>query len=563
MVAAGMLAGCTATGPTPRDASAEGSTRTDDSSEPRNGLVPSVLYKLLVGELAGYSGDLQLALENYMEVARATRDASVAARAVRLAVIASAQEEALEAARLWSEVEPSSAEAGQALVTLLIGAGDIDGAVERLEMMVETMSEPPGSGFHQASDLLSGLKDGAAATTAMTRLVAGHEDNAAAQFALARFLARTERYEEASSAIDRASMLDPRDERMAILRARLRQRARDTGGALAVLSEFLERIPDARAVRMAMARTLVDLKRYDEARIEFERVVSEAPENDDARFALALLLIQTNRLDDAVRHLEAAANRGTRRDAAYFYLARIAESRQRLDDAISFYKRVRNGEHRLNAQIRAAVLIAEGGDLDSALIHLHRVRGRSVSEAVRIHIAEAGLLTRVDRLDEAMEVFDASLEQFPGNMDLLYARGMLAERMDRLDILERDMRDILAREPDHADALNALGYTLADRTDRFEEAYVLIKRAIELKPDVSYIIDSMGWVLYRLGRFQEALVQLRRAFSLDPDPEIAAHLGEVLWVLGERTEAREVWSNALEAAPGDERILDVIKRFGP
>ena len=566
MVVAGMLTGCAATDPTQSEASATGSAArpVDAGSRPaqHHTLTRNVLYKLLVGELATHAGNHDLSLASYMDAARETRDAAVAARTVKLAMIANAHEEALEAARLWSEVDPSSPEAGQALVSLLIRAGDVDGAVKRLETMIETTTEPPGSGFHRASTLLAGQNDVAAATAAMMRLVHGHEDNPAAQFALARFLAGTGQREEASSAIRHASELDPHDERIAIFRARLHQGENDVEGALAVLSEFLQRTPEANGVRMALARALVDLKRYEEARIEFERVVSAAPENDDARFAFALLLIQTNRLDEAVKHLEAVASGGARRDAAHFYLARIAEGRQRLNDAIAFYKRVRNGEHRLNAQIRAAVLMADGDNLDSALNHLRRVRARNVSEAVRIHVAEAGLLTRAERYHDAMDVFDASLERFPGNTDLLYARGMLAERIDRLDILERDMRDILAREPDHADALNALGYTLADRTDRFEEAYVLIKRALELKPDVSYIIDSMGWILYRIGRYQEALAQLRRAFSLDPDPEIAAHLGEVLWVLGQKTEAREVWSNALEAAPDDKRILEVIERFG-
>ena len=208
------------------------------------------------------------------------------------------------------------------------------------------------------------------------------------------------------------------------------------------------------------------------------------------------------------------------------------------------------------------MLLADSGEVEAAQRHLHGVRSETTQEAVRIYSAEAGLLSRFARYDQAMEVYDAALEEFPGNSDLLYARGMLAVRMDRLDVLERDMRAIIAREPDNADALNALGYTLADRTDRYEEAYALIKRAIELKPDDHYIVDSLGWVLHRMGRHREALVQLRRAMSINPDPEIAAHLGEVLWVLGNKVEARAVWSTALETAPDDEHLLDVIERFG-
>ena len=329
-----------------------------------------------------------------------------------------------------------------------------------------------------------------------------------------------------------------------------------------VLEEFLERLPESGIVRMAFARMLVDAERYDEARAEFEHLVAEEPENDDARYALGLLLVQTNLLDEAARQFEALAYRESRRDAAHYYLGRIAESQERYADAIGSYRRVRRGEHRLNAQIRVAALLADSGEVEAARRHLHGIRSETTQEAVRIYSAEAGLLARFARYDEAMEIYDTSLEEFPGNPDLLYARGMLAARMDRLDVLERDMRAIIAREPDNADALNALGYTLADRTDRLEEAYALIKRAIELKPDDHYIIDSLGWVLHRLGRHREALVQLRRAMSINPDPEIAAHLGEVLWVLGNKVEARGVWSTALESAPDDEHLLDVIERFG-
>ena len=561
-IAAGTLTGCTATSPTTPGVTAVDSSGASALPPPRHTLNEDVLYKLLVGELASHRGDLSVSLENYLEVARETGDAGVAARAVKFAVFVRADESALEAARLWNEADPSSIEARRALASLLIRTGDIDEAVQYLDEIVKGLTDPPGTGFHYAADLLAAEKDIESAAAAMRQLVRGYEDDAVAQFAFARLLLRIGQFEEASAVIHRAYELDPDDERIAILRARVRQRVDDVEGALNVLVEFLERVPDSSMARMAYARMLVDTKHYEQARAEFEHLVAEEPENDDTRYALGLLLLQMERLDAAMQQFERLADRNSRQDAAYYYLARIAESQQRFDDAIASYRRVQRGEHRLNAQIRIAVLLAERGELDAARRHLHGIRSENTQEAMRIDHAEAGLLTRAARYDEAMAVYDASLEEFPGNSDLLYARGMLAVKMDRLDLLERDMRAIISREPDNADALNALGYTLADRTDRYEEAYALIKRAIELKPDDHYIVDSLGWVLHRMGRHQEALTQLRRAMSLNPDPEIAAHLGEVLWVLGNKVEARAVWSTALEAAPDDERLLDVIERFG-
>ena len=562
LVTAGALTGCGFTDFATSEDSAISSNGASEPARSDRTLNGDVLYKLLVGELASHRGDLLLALENYLEVAEQTRDAAVAARATKLAVYAHADDSALEAARLWIDADPSSMEGRRVLASLLIRAGDIDGAVEHLDAIVKTGSEPPGAGFHHAAEILGAEKDTEAAAGIMRQLVRGHEDAAEAQLALARLLARTGNVDEASEVVDRAFELHPGNARIAVLQARMRQRANDVEGAFHVLEEFLERAPTSGMARMAYARMLVDARRYEQARAEFEHLVAEEPGNDDARYALGLLLVQTNRLDEAARQFEILANRESRRDTAHYYLGRIAESRERYADAVASYRRVRRGEHRLNAQIRVAMLLADSGEIEAARRHLHGVRSANIQEAVRVYSAEAGLLTRFARYDEAMDVYDASLEEFPGNTDLLYARGMLAAKMDRLDILERDMRAIIAREPDNADALNALGFTLADLTDRYEEAYALVKRAIEIKPDDHYIVDSLGWVLHRMGRHREALVQLRRAMSLNPDPEIAAHLGEVLWVLGNKVEARAVWSTALETAPDDEHLLDVIQRFG-
>lgn len=556
------LPGCAVTEPAEHKVDAASVHHADEAPPSDDTLSGDALYRLLVGELASHRGDIRLALENYLEVARETRDAGVAERATKLAMFAHIEERALEAARLWTDADPSSVEGRQVLASLLIQAGEIDEAVEHLAGIVEMMSEPTGAGYHRVAEILGAEEDAEAAVSVMRRLLRGHEDDAEAQLALARLLTRREKLDEAGAAVDRARELAPANARAAILKARLRQRADDTEGALRVLKDFIERIPTSEAVRMVYARTLVDAQRYEEARAEFEHLVAEQPEDDGARYALALLLMQTKRLDEAKGQFERLARHESRRDAAYYYLGRIAESQERYTDAMASYRQVRQGENRLNAQIRIGVLLADGGDVEAARRHLHGVRSESTQDAVRIYITEANLLTRTARHEEAMDIYDASLEEFPGNSDLLYSRGMLAVRMDRLDIMERDMRAIIEREPDHAEALNALGYTLADRTDRFEEAYALIKRAIELKPDDHYIIDSLGWVLHRMGRHQEALVQLRRAMSISPDPEIAAHLGEVLWVLGNKVEARAVWSTALETAPDDESLLDVIERFG-
>ncbi len=563
-VATLMLTGCAVATTAEVDGGPGGRAGTPEAAQAGSPtLSADVMYRLLVAEFAGRRGDLPTALANYLEVARETRDAGAAERAVRIAVFSRNEAGGLEAARLWSEVAPESVDARQVLAAMLVRAGDVEAASREMLTLVETMeAAAPGEGFARVAEILAREKNREVATEVMQRVVAEHSDEPQALFAYGTLLARQGELDPAYEQFEKVLELDPDNEEAIILEARIRQRQRDTAGALRVLSEALDKRPDASEIRLAYARALVDAKRYDEAREQFERLAEDDPEDHDVQYALGLLLVQTNRLDDAAERFRVLVNDRERREAAWFYLGQIAETQRKPDEALDAYRRVDRGKHRLNAQIRVAVLLAEKGDLDRARAHLHGLPGDNNREMVRIFRAEAEILVRRDMLDEAMGVYDASIEEFPTDTDLLYARAMLAEKLDQLEVLERDLRDILSREPNNADALNALGYTLADRTDRLDEALELIERAFDLKPDDHYVVDSMGWVLYRLGRYQEALKHLRKAFELSPDAEVAAHLGEVLWVMGNQDEAREVWETALKETPDDKRLLDVKKRFG-
>lgn len=215
----------------------------------------------------------------------------------------------------------------------------------------------------------------------------------------------------------------------------------------------------------------------------------------------------------------------------------------------------------MGAQIRYAVLLGQQAGVEQAQHFLHALSQKSPQESIRLRRAEAEILIEAERLEQAMAVYNEALAAHPGDTELLYARAMLAEKIDRLDILEGDLRAILMQDPDNADALNALGYTLADRTDRHQEALELITRALSLKPHDYYILDSMGWVLYRMGRYEEAIKHLRRALAVNEDPEVAAHLGEVLWMMGNKKAARSVWQKALQSTPEDQGLLEVMRRF--
>ena len=522
-----------------------------------------LIYKLLVAELAGHRGNLDLSVQSYLDVARATRDAEVAERALRVAVFARDDAAAREAATLWAELEPGKAEAHRVLAAFHVRTGDIEAAIGELEQMVAEWEGVEEEAYALVVETLARERDRSAARGVMAGFMDPRRGELTADLAYATFAIRAQDPELAAEVLARLLEQAPENRRALLLYARVLQSQGRMEEALATLERLTALEPANVEVRIARARLLVSAKRYDDALDAFRSISQDAPENTDVRFALALLLLQTNRLDAAAEQLEALLERQERETVAHFYLGQITEAQGDAEAAMGHYREVDEGEHHLDAQIRIASLLAAAGELEAARAHLHGIATDSVAEDVRLYLVESELLAEADRLQEAAATLGRGLEEHPENTDLLYARAMLAERLDRLDLLEEDLRAILAREPDNAQALNALGYTLADRTERYEEAYALIERALELRPDDYYILDSMGWTLYRLGRLEEALEYLRKAAARSDDVEVAAHLGEVLWVMGEREQAREVWNSALEMTPGDPRLLDVMERLMP
>ena len=530
------------------------------------------LYLLLEAELARWQGDLPLSFRNYLAVAKESGDPAAAERAVHLAMSSGDTEGGLEAVALWSELAPGSLEVDELRALLLVRAGALDDAAEVFRGVVAaTESGSPGEGLRRVSEIL--LRDmnssGSSARTApdaaihvMQKLVADRSGDPRAHFALGHFLAALGEFDRAERAFERVLGLEPDNEHATVLLARIHQQRDDLPRALAVLERALESKPGSNTFRTTYARLLVDASRFDEARVQFERLLEEDDGNEDLRYAFGLVLFQLRAFDRAEEEFRRLTQSIERRDGAWYYLGRIAEVRRSYEAALDAYDRVDRGDNRMNAQIRIALLLSEAGRVDEARARLHALHGRSTDETLRLYRVEADILLQHSRHEEAMQVYDTALEEWPGNAGLLYARGMLAVDLDDLEVAESDFSAIIERDPNHANALNALGYTLADRTNRIEEAYRLIERAYALEPDNHYIVDSMGWVMFRMGRLEEALYFLRRAMQLGPDPEIAAHLGEVLWMMGEEDAAREVWGSALDAAPDDENLLDVKQRFG-
>ncbi len=526
-------------------------------------LTQEILYKLLVAEIAGQRGQIDLALENYLDLARKLPDARLAERAAGIAVFAKRNAEALEAAGIWVKRAPADLQARQVLAALLIRNGQVDEALHHLELVMTSSEEGAGQGLKMIASFLGNEGDKKAALEVMRRLVESHQDDPDALFAYALLAIKTDQLPAARQAMEQilargGAPTTP----MAMTYVGIRQKQGDHDGALSWLETQVAKNPQDFELRTAYARLLADQRRFEDAKKEFEILAGMQPDNAEVRFALGILHLQTQSLESAEEHFRRLVKGSEYADEASYFLGQIAENRKDYDRALEWYAAVGAGDHHFDAQLSMALTLIKQQKLAAARQRLAGIAPATPEQKTRLVRVEGELLIQEGKYAEAMRVYDRALA---GGFDseLLYSRAMLAEKMGRLDLLERDLKQIIEREPNNSQALNALGYSLADRTTRYQEAYALIKRAFELSPNDYYILDSMGWVLYRMGRLDEAESYLRRALKLRNDPEVAAHLGEVLWFRGDRNGARTVWKDGLEAAPGDRKILDAMQRLSP
>ena len=383
-----------------------------------------------------------------------------------------------------------------------------------------------------------------------------------AHYSIAQAAWAAEQKPLALTEIRTALKLRPDWEQAALFQGQVLQRSSNTE-ALAYYQGYLKSFPRAMDVRLSYARLLVTDKKYVEARAEFQSLLKEFPNNADVTMAVALLSLQLSDYDIAETQLLRALETDYKDlDAVRFYLGQVNEERKRPEDALRWYSSVNGGDQYVPARARYAGILAKQGKLGDARKYLQEA-GRSAPEKVQFTQAEAQLLRDANDYRAAFDLLGQAVSKNPNSPELLYDQAMAAEKVDRIDVLESNLRKVIQLKPDYAHAYNALGYTLADRNTRLSEAYTLIEQALKLAPEDPFIMDSMGWVLFRMNQNDAALTFLKRAFEIRPDAEIAAHLGEVLWAMGRHDEAKKVWASALKESPANELLLATVKKFSP
>ncbi len=531
------------------------------SALPNMELNGGMLYEFLLAEVALQRGNVGLAAQAYVDLAKKTRDPRVAKRATEIALYARMSGIAAESARIWLETEPQSAQALQTLTGLLVSTNRLDEAQPYLKSLLVSGGRSPADGFLQLNRLLGSNPDKAATLRTIQGLATAFPDLPEAKFAIAQAALAAVQDPLALVQVREAASMRPDWELAALFEAQLLQKT-SVSAARERLAAYLKRNPKAREARMSYARALVAEQKLPEAHAEFQRLLTEFPDSPDVVYAVGLLAFQLNDYPAARQSLERLLTMNFRdRNTLRLYLGQIAEEEKKLPDALRWYGEVTRGEQYLNAQLRYAQVLAKQGNLEGARSHLRQIGPANAQQKGQLVLAEAALLRDAKREREAFDLVAGALGEQPDNPDLLYDYAMLAEKIDRIDAMETSLRKLIVLRPDHAHAYNALGYSLADRNQRLPEAKQLIEKGLSLAPNDAFILDSMGWVFYRMGDNKTAIEYLRRAFAMRPDAEIAAHLGEVLWANGERVEAEKIWGDAMRQYPGNEVIASTIKRL--
>jgi tetratricopeptide (TPR) repeat protein len=557
--------------PVARPEAAERSGQAEQADAPEESIVglpavdlsPKLLYQFLLAEIAAQRGQLGSAAELFRDLARDTRDPRIARRATEMALHGRRMETALQAARIWLEIEPASAQARQTLVSLLAAQGGYAELKTELGTLLAAEPSQLAAQLMRLNRLLARGGDRQAVRELVDQITAPYLHLPEAHYARAQAAFEARDAAAAQRAIQRALEMKPDWETAALLRV---QMIENRAEAMAELGAFVAAQPRAREARMVYARALVSDKRYEEARRQFGKLLEQdggRPErNGDAIFAIAVLSLQLEDNATAERYLRQLLEIGhAEADKARYHLGQIAEDGKRWEEALQWFGQVGRGEHYLNARLHAANVMAKQGRLDQGRRHLAETEVATPRERVQLLIGEAQILREAGRLADAHAVLADGLSRQIDQPELLYEIALLADKLGRPDELEARLRRLIEVRPDHAHAYNALGYALAERNERLGEARALIERALELAPDDPFILDSKGWVLFRQGEATAALEVLSFALGIRADPEIAAHLGEVLWSLGRKDEARETWEKARRAHPANAVLAETIKRL--
>lgn len=537
-------------------------------------LTGELLFQILAADIAAQRGSWPAAINTGLQLARATRDYRLARRALEYALAGNDLPRAWEAARLWVELAPHDPQAQQTELMLAAANGHTENLAKALRQQIDA-ADDKGMAIIQAQQILSRLADKPRALVLLDEVVSG-ELRKLPESRLALAQSAFEAGDHARALREaRAALAARPDWEVAagmVLQFGVGLEPEET---LASTRAFIKRHPEARDLRLALVSALVQRNDYEAAMNELQSMSKHAPEDFELIYLQGAISYEAGRAREAEKYLNTyiqveSGRREASADAfdptsaladAQMLLARIAEDEGRYDDAFTLLDNVTAPEAAYLARLRQAVIRAKQNRIDDSMQLLDAINPEDEREQIMQALTRAQILREAGRVAQATTALESAVATLPDSTELRYDLAMLYERQGRLDDMEHQLRRIIAIDPAHAHAYNALGYTLADRNMRLEEAYQLIERALQLQPNDASILDSMGWVLYRRGDNERALEYLQRAWRLRPEAEIGIHLGEVYWVTGQRDEALQIWRTIGTEEPDNTLLQQTLRRF--
>ncbi len=555
-----------------------------------------LLYQLLVGEMALAQGDVGTAYAWILDAARRTRDETLFRRATDIALQARAGDQALAATRAWRLAQPESAEPLRLQLQILLATNRAEQLGEPLRVLLEKSPPAERPGLIAALPrFLQRANDPALLARTLEETLAPWRDavdtRVPVRVATGRAWLQAKDADRALALAREAQALDPAAPGPALLAMEL---MRERPAAEDLVHTYLRQDKPEPAMRLAYVRLLTGAQRFADAVTQLELATRAQPDEPGPWLSLGALHLELKHPREGeaalLRYIElvqgatpGAAAAGAAQAAtaapgddaeddaaprpdqglvqAWLMLAQSAEQRGDFKAAEDWLARVADPQRALEVQTRRASMLARQGRVTQARELIRATPERSDEDVRAKLLAEAGVLREVKRWNDAYQVLADAASRFPEDTDLLYEQAMMAEKGDRLDEMERLLRRVIELKPDNAHAYNALGYSLADRGMRLPEARQLIERALELAPGDPFITDSLGWVEFRMGNREAALVHLQRAWAARPDTEIGAHLGEVLWAMGRRDEARRIWREAQGRDAANEVLRETLARL--
>jgi len=559
-----LLAGCAAfsnktdtdikTTPTAAIAQAE------KKEPPARPLEPETLFDLLVAEIAAKERRFDITLGNYLRQSHATKDIGVVARTTQIARYLRAHQATMESVHLWLQLEPHSPEALQIAAAEYLHENEFDKSIEYIDRLLKQDANANFEYVLQQSERVPNTKR-KDLIAALSRLSEKHPKNANVWFTKA--LAQ-EMNGEFNAAIDSSSVAIDINENFlpAILfKAELLAKTQQPEAATDILKKAVNRFESNKRLRLIYADSLLKANQERKALSHLNWLKEKYPDDFETQLASALILWDNGQKEPAKEYLISLSNQKDYADEAHSNLAEIYKTEGNIEKAISHFKQVMMGPFYPIAQTQLALLYAENNQYDLALAAIKQAKKEYPQGLTQFYATEAEVMVRSGKAEQALLLLEQALQQYPSHPQLLYAHAMVAERLNRIDILEKDLRQILKQNPENALALNALGYTLAERTTRLEEALTLIQKASSIEPNDPAVMDSLGWVYYKMGNTEKSLFYLKKAHEMLHDHEIAAHYGEVLWVTNQKEQAKIVWQEALKRFPKNNTLLKTMQKF--